>query len=71
MMEKIWKYSVNGDECGGIVIADNLDEAEKKVRERYSDWHGVGSSIQPEIFVWKAVDDACYCTNCPDVLEIY
>jgi len=71
MMEKIWKYTVNEEECGGIVVADSREEAEKKVRERYGDWHGVGSSIQPEIIVWKAVEDACYCADHPDVLEVY
>lgn len=66
---ELWCYTLS-DGGTGIVIADNEEEAEKKVRTAYSKHGGYeeGNLASVEVNVWeitqKPFDDA------PDVLEI-
>lgn len=64
----LWCYTL-GDGGTGIVIADNAEEARKKVRVAYSKHGGYekGNLDSVAIYIWeisKPFDDA------PDVLEI-
>lgn len=70
MLENIWRYTVNEGEAGGIVIANNKEEAERKVKEMYEDYDG-SEDIENVIIVWKALLDDYYSKDYPDVLEIY
>ena len=70
MMENIWRYTVNEGEAGGIVIANNKEEAERKVKEMYEDYDG-SEDTENVIIVWKALLDNYYSKDYPDVLEIY
>lgn len=70
MLENIWRYTVNEREAGGIVIANNKEEAERKVKEMYEDYDG-SEDIENVIIVWKALLDDYYSEDYPDVLEIY
>lgn len=64
MLNKLWRYSINIGEHGGIVLADTVEEAEAKVRMKYDDLH-------PYIIVWKMEDDEYYDPNNPDVFDCY
>lgn len=71
MTGRIWRYSVNKDEAGGIVISDSCEDAERKVREKYRDWRGIGKDSEAETEVWEPESDSGYEGSHPDVLEIY
>lgn len=62
MLNKIWRYSINRGDFGGIVIADTMESAEQKVRNKYNDG---------EICVWKMTDDDYFDENNFDVFECY
>ena len=70
MLENIWRYTVNEGEAGGIVIANNKEEAERKVKEMYEDYDG-SEDTENVIIVWKVLLDDYYSKDYPDVLEIY
>lgn len=70
MLENIWRYTVNKDEAGGIVIADTQEEAERKVKEMYEDYDR-SENTETVIAVWKALSDDDYSKDYPDILEIY
>ena len=63
VIEKIWRYSINTGEYGGIVIADSLEDAESKVRHKYPN--------KEKICVWKMIDDDYFDEKNPDVWECY
>lgn len=62
MLEKIWRYSINEGDYGGIVFADTIESAESKVRQKYNNG---------EICVWLIVNDDYFDTKNPEVLECY
>lgn len=68
-MLEIWRYSLNDEECGGIVIASTQEEAEQKVKEMYEE--GDGDSEKNIVQVWKSIWDDNYSKDYPDILEIY
>lgn len=68
MLKNIWRYSVNEGDAGGIVIAENKDEAYRKIFNKYKAFNESG---EVEIIVWKAEDDDYYDKNYEDVLECY
>ena len=39
MLKNIWRYSVNEGDAGGIVIAENKDEAYEKVFNKYKNFN--------------------------------
>lgn len=71
MLERIWRYSVNEDEAGGIVLAAVKEEAESKVRNKYSGWSGMDCTGEAEIKVWNASCGDGYSAKDPDVIEVY
>lgn len=64
MLDKLWRYSINTGEHGGIVIADTLDEANQKVRKAYE-------IEDDELLIWKMEDDDFFDKENPDVLDCY
>ena len=68
MLKNIWRYSVNEGDAGGIVIAENKNEAYRKIFNKYKDFNG---NEKAEITVWKATDDDYYDKDYEDVLECY
>ena len=52
----------------GIVIADNEEEARRKVTDAYLK-HGYSESELEEIEVWKVTDG--FFNDSPDVLEVW
>ena len=68
MLKNIWRYSVNEGDAGGIVIAENKDEAYEKVFNKYKNFNG---NEKAEIIIWKAKDDDYYDKDYEDVLECY
>ena len=62
MLQNIWRYSINMGDCGGIVIADTVESAEQKVRQKYNDG---------EMCVWRVTDDDYFDVNNSDVFECY
>jgi len=71
MMERIWMYSVNEGEAGGIVLAATKEEAELKVRNKYKGWSGMDCTGEAEIKVWSAFCGDGYSAKDPDVIEVY
>lgn len=68
MLKNIWRYSVNEGDAGGIVIAENKDEAYEKVFNKYKNFN---RNEKAEIIIWKAKDDDYYDKDYEDVLERY
>ena len=64
MLDKLWRYSINIGEHGGIVIADTLEEAKEKVIKAYK----LGDE---ELIVWKIKHDDFFDKNNPDVFDCY
>lgn len=62
MINKIWRYSVNLGEFGGIVLAGTEEEAMERARNVYP----VG-----DIEVWPMLEDDYFDPKNPAVLEIY
>lgn len=62
-VEKLWRYSINEGDFGGVVIAENLNEATEKVVKKYKD----GKIID----VWMVKNDDFYDKENKDVIECY
>lgn len=62
MLNKVWRYSVNEGEYGGIVLADTIDFACEKVYKKYGN---------EEFCVWEMTKDDYFDTDNPDVFECY
>ena len=62
-MKNIYRYSVNEGGFGGVVIADTLDEAAKRVKKKYGNAN--------EIVVWEFLNDDYYDEKNKDVIECY
>ena len=62
-MEKLWRYSINTGEFGGVVIADCLEEAYNKVKKKYGN--------KNEIDVWRFLNDGYYDKDNEEVIECY
>ena len=62
-MKNIYRYSINEGDFGGVVMANNLDEATERVAKKY------GS--QKEILVWEFLNDDYYDGENKDVIECY
>lgn len=62
-MENLYRYSINAGGFGGIVIANSLDEATEKVKNKYRN--------AEEIAVWKFLNDDYYDEDNRDVVECY
>ena len=62
-VEKLWRYSINEGDFGGVVIAENLNEATEKVVKKYKD----GKMID----VWMVKNDDFYDKENKDVIECY
>ena len=65
MLNKIWRYSINAGEFGGIVIANTLKEATEKVANKYKDKN------KEEIEVWAFENDEYHDQDNADVIECY
>lgn len=68
-VEKLWRYSINTGELGGVVIADCLEEAYNKVKKKYGDQNKYGN--KNEIEVWEFKNDDYYDKDNEDVVECY
>lgn len=66
MLERVWRYVVE-DKFGGIVFADTKEEAEYKVKARYSRFLDSISNV----LVWKIEEDDFFDAENPDVLDCY
>ena len=62
-VEKLWRYSINEGDFGGVVIAENLNEATEKVVKKYKD----GKIVD----VWMVKNDDSYDKENKDVIECY
>lgn len=60
---KLYRYSVDDGEFGGVVVAADLQEAKKLVRKSYPNVN--------DILVWDAEEDDYYNEDNPNVLECY
>lgn len=58
----IWRYSINEGDFGGIVFADTIESAEKKLKNKYGN---------VEVLVWRILNDDYFDTENPDVWECY
>lgn len=59
----LWRYSINEGDFGGIVIAETLDKAAKKVTKKYGN--------KGAIDVWMVKNDDFYDKDNKDVIECY
>ena len=62
-LEKLWRYSINEGDFGGIVIAETLDKAAEKVTKKYGN--------KGTIDVWMVKNDDFYDKENKDVIECY
>ena len=62
MLNRVWRYSINEGEFGGIVFADTKESAERKVRRKYNDG---------DVCTWQMTNDDYFDRDNPDVLECY
>ena len=62
MIERIWRYSINEGDYGGIVFAYTKKAAELKVRRKYP----IG-----DICVWLMINDDYFDDKNPEILECY
>lgn len=60
-MNKIFRYSINDGEFGGIVVASNRDAAIDKLIRKYN----IGDNIK----VWSMIEDEYHDFKNPDILE--
>lgn len=64
---KLFQYKLD-DGGSGIVIAETMEDAEKKVIEAYKK-HGGEDDYTPTVYLWEFMDGH-YFEDCPDVLEL-
>ena len=62
-------YAVK-DLCKGVVIADNREEARKKVTEAYIDHYVSYDPIHDIVRIENAAQKACIFEDHPDVVEV-
>lgn len=65
ILERMYRFSVDHGVFGGIVIADSIEEAESKVRDRY------GDAIKVDLKVWSVINDDYFDFDHPDVIDCY
>lgn len=68
-MENIWLYEIFG-ESYGIVIADNKEIAEEKVRNAYKKHDSLYNENTP-IIIKSKDEDGNWFMDSPDVLEVF
>lgn len=69
--KNIYRWANIREGCGGIVVADSLDEAKEKVEKFVSEHYQKTDTTQFEVEVWDAVLDDYMDENHPSVLECY
>lgn len=68
-MENMWLYEIKG-ESWGVVIADSIEEAEKKVRGAYKK-HDSDYNADTPVIIKNKEDDGNWFPDAPDVIEVY
>lgn len=68
-MKKIYRYSINMGESGGIVFAVDKISAKDKVKKYYENRFDFDKD--DEIVVWQWEEDEFCDLNNPDVIDCY
>lgn len=68
-MENIWLYEILG-ESWGVVIAENKQAAEEKVREAYKK-HDSSYNENSLVIIKSKDEDNNWFSDSPDVLEVF
>lgn len=66
MLDKIWRYSINIGEYGGIVLADTAKEAREKIKKSWKREKNI-----THLGIWKMDEDDYFDEENPDVFECY
>ena len=69
MIDRIWRYSINMGETGGIVIADSKEDAEREIKKYHE--KDIFNLNKDELLIWKWHDDDYYDSKNPFVLNCY
>lgn len=65
--KKLWRYSINDGEHGGIVYSDTKQEAEGKIISAYNEWNFNVETL----IIWKLINDDYFDNKYKDVFECY